>query len=456
MKTLLILFIGIVTTLTALAAADDIIGDPVPIAKPLIQAAERKTSPSQNEPDYENKEKYETKVLWDFNGCVSDRFMQRVYPTVYNGNVYLFILLPEFKTMIVKVPLDGGKVQMEPLMPGHVTGNDPHRYYAIDADSLGYIHVTGDMHSSPFVNHWISKKPEDISEFVFAAGLGSNKGPQGRIVTYPRFFRSPDGVLYHEIRCADPVWGIGISVLDIKSQTWTMLGADVAGSSRKGKWKVKGNPMSAWEDNGEGGLYNYTQPQAAIRWGTDKRMHLGFGLLNENTPSSKGGHTLTHALYAYSDDGGKTIHRADGSKIEWPIRAEAGPHQGDVVYSEPEGPPPWLNGMMGLGISVLSKKTGKHSLVLEKGKWTELRGASSPASDPTTKEEDQDEEEGQDKEGESEKINVLKHPVGDKNHHFDHKFFHETGNLVHTVLPKNARFKRIMVLLSKPINPSGK
>lgn len=172
MKTLLILIISIVTTLTTLPAADDIIGDSIPIAKPLIQAAERKTSPAQNKPDSEIEKKYETKVLWDFDGCIENRFMQRVHPYVYNGNVYMFILLPGLKTMIVKVPLDGGTVQMVPLMPDHITGDDPHRYYAIGADSLGYIHITGDMHSSPFVKHWISKKPEDVSEFAFAAGLG--------------------------------------------------------------------------------------------------------------------------------------------------------------------------------------------------------------------------------------------------------------------------------------------
>ena len=50
--------------------------------------------------------KCETKVLWDFNGCIEDRFMDRVTTHVYNGNVYVWVLLPGLKTHIVKVPLD--------------------------------------------------------------------------------------------------------------------------------------------------------------------------------------------------------------------------------------------------------------------------------------------------------------------------------------------------------------
>ena len=189
--------------------------------------AEKSAAPTQPN---SLKQACETKVLWDFPGCLEDRFMNRVTTHVYNGNVYLWVLLPGYKTRIVKVPLDGGKAQMFPLMPGHVTGSDPHRFYTIAADALGCLHVVGDMHSSAHVKHWISRKPEDISEFVFTSDLGGDKRPQGFNVTYPHLFRSPDGVLYHSIRCADPVWGIGISVLDAKTQTWSMLGADVPAS----------------------------------------------------------------------------------------------------------------------------------------------------------------------------------------------------------------------------------
>jgi hypothetical protein len=414
------------------------------------------------------KTKCETKVLWDFDGCLEDRFMNRVSLHVYNGHAYTWVLLPGYKTMIVKVPLAGGAAQIFPLMPGHVTGADPHRFYAIAADAQGYIHVSGDMHSSGHVKHWISKRPEDISEFVYTSGLGEKKRPQGLNVTYPHFFRSPDGVLYHSIRCADPVWGLGLSVLDVKTQTWTMLGADVPAGELEGKRerkKTNGKPMTAWEDNGEGGNFSYTQPHAAIRWDKNRRMHLAFTLLNENTPSSQGRHTASDVLYAWSDDGGKTFHRGDGSAIQLPMRAEAGPHQADVVYSRHDGPPPWVGLMPSLSIDernrpvvrALDHKSGLHHVVLENGKWSELaKGAGSPRSHPAAKADDDDE----DGDGEGGRFAHLDLPY--EPHHPAGEYLQETGNLLYTTFPERDRFHgnkpkfhRIMVVLSKPVKANG-
>ncbi|MEI6234280.1 MAG: BNR-4 repeat-containing protein [Planctomycetota bacterium] len=416
---------------------------------------------AEDKPTGQNETKYETKVLWDFNGCIEDRFMNRVTVYAYNGNAYTWVLLPGLKTMIVKVPLDGKKPEMYPLMPGHVTGDDPHRYYSIAADSDGYIHVSGDMHASGHVKHWISKKPEDISEFVYTSDLGEDKRPQGYKVTYPHFTRSPDGVLYHTIRCEDPVWGIGISVLDVKTQTWSMLGADVPADDLKGHRakKAHGKPMTAWEDNGEGG--GYTQPHAKICWDKNKRMHLGVVLLNADTSSAKGRHTGSDVLYAYSDDAGKTFHRGNGTQIVLPMRAEPGPHQADVVYSRHDGPPPWVALMPGLSIDeknrpvvkALDHKTGMHSFVLENGKWTELaKGAQPPASAASAGQKD-DEDEVLDLEDADFKRHLPYTP-----HHVAKDYLHETGNVVYLVFPEKDRFHgdkpkmhRIMLVLSTPV-----
>ena len=68
------------------------------------------------------------------------------------------------------------------------------------------------------------------------------------------------------------------------------------------------------------------------------------------------------------------------------MRADPGPHQGDLVYSEHEGPPPWLELRVQVRtdeqnrpvVSFSSHKTGDHSLVLEKGKWIERKGENLP------------------------------------------------------------------------------
>jgi hypothetical protein len=199
--------------------------------------------------------------------------------------------------------------------------------------------------------------------------------------------------------------GVAISVLDTKTQTWSVLGASIPRDQLEGQRKnmaakTGAHPLSIWEDNGEGGSYKYMQPHAKIAWDRNKRMHLVCSVLNKNTPSAKARHTHTHVLYAWSDDGGKTIRRGDGTEIKWPIRADEGPHQGDVVFAETEGNPPWLSVVAGLRIdeknrpvvSCRSFKTGGRSKVLENGRWipTEHRA---PTQDMTEAAPEQDEEE---------------------------------------------------------------
>ena len=373
----------------------------------------------------------------------------------------MVVVLPDLKVMILKAPFDGGKAQLSPLL--NVTaGTDPHRFYDIGIDSLGYIHVVGDMHSTAHVKHWISKKPEDISEFVSTSDSDANKRPGGYKVTYPHFFRSPDGVLYHCIRCANPVWGICISVLDAKTQTWTVLGAEIPDGDLKNKHEkmAVGKPITAWEDNGEGGNFGYTQPHAHITWDKQKRMHLVLGLLNENTPSAAHGHTGSDVLYAYSDDGGKTFHRGDGSQIELPMRAEAGSHQADVVYSKHDGPPPWVGldpsihiddkGRPVVGFFVHKSASPWRKMILENGKWTELaKSTDAQSTDVATKPKDEDEDEG-------DSMMFEKHPnLPYRIYRLDGDYRRDTGNYLYIAEPapkgNNKGSAMIRIVLSKPL-----
>ncbi|WP_395719204.1 BNR-4 repeat-containing protein [Prosthecobacter sp.] len=402
--------------------------------------------------------KFKSKVLWEFDAMDADHNRKSLV-RAFKGHAYKLFLLPGYQTMIAKIPLDGSQVQTAPLMPGHVTGSDPHRFYSLAVDAAGYVHVSGDMHSSAHVKHWLSKKPEDISEFVFTSDLGADKRPQGFNVTYPRFYKSPDGVLYHTIRCAEPVWGLAISVLDVKTQTWTMLGADVPRADiAKGNRakKAKGSPLTAWEDNGEGGNFSYTQPHAHLAWDKNNRLHLAFGLLNENTPSSKGRHTGSDVLYAYSDDRGKTFHRGDGTKIELPMRAEAGPHQADVVYSRHEGRPPWvgLNPTVSIDeknrpvVKALDHKTGVHTFVLEDGAWIDPAQKTKDQKPkpilPTPEDDDEEDVDTLDLSGLDLPHKIL---------FLDKEFYRDTGMLLYQAqVPDKVKHSRIKIVLATPVN----
>ncbi len=127
-------------------------------------AAPAQPAPAQPEPA---APKYETKVLWDFDGLLKDSPNPKSNrPRVYNGNAYLIVILPGRQVKIVKVPLDGGKVQREPLWksnPEFVAGTDNHRFYAVGIDAQGYIHVSGDMHQSK----WVKQKSPVFIAAVF-------------------------------------------------------------------------------------------------------------------------------------------------------------------------------------------------------------------------------------------------------------------------------------------------
>lgn len=410
-------------------------------AKPSVPAKADRSQP-----------KYECKLLWD-SGDIEDAGQnKKSIVRAYKGHAYKIFILPGMETMIAKIPLDGGKVQTAPLMPGHLTSVDPHCFCAIGLDSEGYIHVSGDVHSSAHPKHWISTKPEDISEFVFTSKLGENKRPQGQRVTYPHFFQSPDGELYHLIRCAEPVWGIGISVLDVKTQTWTMLGADVPpelvsvwNPGGKRAKEARSAPMTVWEDNGEWGDLKYTQPHGNIVWGKNKRMHCVFGLLNKSLPAPKDGgkHTGTHVLYAYSDDGGKTFFRGNGTKIQLPMRADAGPYQADVVFAKTDGPPPWVSLLPSISIDEQDRPVVRcreekpkktfihHSFVLDQGQWVELgKNADRAAAKPGGDDDDDDDDAGD--------VNVRNLDLPHKVMFYDKEYLRDTGSIVYQVeVPDN-------------------
>jgi BNR repeat-containing family member len=69
------------------------------------------------------------------------------------------------------------------------THDDLHNAYVIALDSLGYVHVAGNMHNDP-LRYIRSSRPRDLTSWE----VGSVEGPT-TIVTYPTFVELPDGTL---------------------------------------------------------------------------------------------------------------------------------------------------------------------------------------------------------------------------------------------------------------------
>ena len=163
----------------------------------------------------------------------------------------------------------------------------------------------------------------------------------------------------------------------------------------------------------------------AAAWDSNNRLHMVIGMLDKDT---HGPHPLgigTSILYAYSDDGGKTVHRADGTRIQYPICASSGPeaNRGDIILEEMKDDPnhKWLNRNAGLYldktgrpvIAVSSYTTGRHYFRLEDRKWVEHpegKGLEAKATDPR------------------DIINALHLRVW--NNRYDKNYFRDTGELV--------------------------
>lgn len=121
---------------------------------------------------------------------------------------------------------------------------------------------------------------------------------------------------------------------------WRLLGDDIP----KGFGGYPGYPVTVWGNNFENGKVGagwYVVNTASFVSAPDNTLHFVFHILNYSSLNGKMSiidDGSKHAagkdiLYAMSKDGGRMLQRADGSKVEWPVQAEAGPHQPDVIYA---------------------------------------------------------------------------------------------------------------------------
>ena len=263
------------------------------------------------------EEAYDTQLLWS-HSCVDRNMMWNAARLrVFNGNVYLAFIDNNRRPWIAKVAIDGSasETYLVDSDPNYVSPDDDNCFYIIDIDLDGCVHVIGGTHADP-MKHWRFDNPEDIFSFTrhkisHTNQVGSND-PPGRRFTYLVFRKDRTGKLLFWSRMANTSTGgkkcLGLSVLDESTQIWTLLGDDIPGGS-------KNYSVTAWEDDIEDGVL-YCKVGCDVAFDSNYRMHMVVNLLNK-TPAAPvpSTHFTTEALYAYSDDGGQTIYRSDGTQI---------------------------------------------------------------------------------------------------------------------------------------------
>jgi hypothetical protein len=81
-------------------------------------------------------------------------------------------------------------------------GWDSHNYLALFVDREGYIHLSGNMHSSQLI-YYRNKIPYDIHSIQ---PVHSMTGIEEDMVTYPEFIEGPDGELIFHCRYYHLIW----------------------------------------------------------------------------------------------------------------------------------------------------------------------------------------------------------------------------------------------------------
>jgi hypothetical protein len=184
-------------------------------------------------------------------------------------------------------------------------GWDSHNDIVMAVDDDGYLHVSGNMHSSPLI-YFRTSSPLDIDTFEQLPMVNMNEAS----CTYPQFFRSPAGELVFMYRDGSSGNGNHIfNAYDTATKTWRRL-------------------LGSALTDGEGQLNAY--PVGPIQ-GPDGLFHLVW--VWRDTPDASTNHDLSYAKTANLLD----WTAADGSPVALPIRLATG----DVV-----DPVPAMGGMI--------------------------------------------------------------------------------------------------------------
>jgi hypothetical protein len=165
---------------------------------------------------------------------------------------------------------------------------DAHNCISIIADGEGFLHVSWDHHNHP-LRYVRSKLPGSLDFTDRLPMTGRNESS----VTYPQFFKLPDGDLVFFYRDGESGRGnLALNRYDVKSRRWTQVHANLI--------------------SGEGERNAY--PQACV----DERGSIHVSWVWRETPDVATNHDL---CYARSDDGGRTWRRSDGTPYALPITA---------------------------------------------------------------------------------------------------------------------------------------
>lgn len=220
--------------------------------------------------------------------------------SVVSSTKFQFIAYYDSTGTVVLARRKHGSKKWE-VKPTSFKGNirDAHNVISIMVDGKGYLHMSWDHHNNP-LRYARSVKPESLEMGEMQPMTGSLE----KVVSYPEFYRFPNGDLLFAYR--DGGSGNGNLVLNrysVKSQTWTQLQRNLIDG--------EGKRNAYWQMtlDGKGTLH--------ISW------------VWRESPDVASNHDM---CYARSHDGGTTWENSKGEPYRLPITEATA----EVVHAIPQ------------------------------------------------------------------------------------------------------------------------
>lgn len=283
------------------------------------------------------------------------------YPEVLNWRSVSYDHL--YRVVIRKICPDGDEQRI--FLEGDkfiLDGRDEKlRGWSIAVDTDGYLHLTGGMHNAPdapsyipgsweqigasreytsddypTMMYWVSTQPGDIETLKFAGQRANRRNvPAPLGMNYMNFVQDRHGVLYLYGRIhVQGIQSWGMYRYDTKAKRWSGVGGFAPDVKKEFPvWADKNIMMAAdwlslatlrWRNDApentvlvwarQPHFYNYMRGWG-VRFDRNNRMHIHvpvFGLDKDNQ-------NLNRRIYAYSEDGGRSFRRADGSEVRAPL-----------------------------------------------------------------------------------------------------------------------------------------
>jgi CheY-like chemotaxis protein len=241
--------------------------------------------------------------------------------------------------------------------------------WSIGIDKQGYLHIMGGQHNRPKPDHyipgsweriglsrdanseafpqqlyWVSTEPGSIDSFEFVGLRNNPRHLPPSYWNYMNFIQDNEGELFVYGRInINSLQSFGFYRYDAANRDWSAIGgqaSDIIVSCdendpgwsdrlvrqvRGGIPRQPGDQAFAWAWQAH--FYNYCRSNWGVRFDPDNRMHIELpihGLVDRRVMRSG-------SVYAYSDDGGETFHRVDGSSVELPLTINPSPdHNADL------------------------------------------------------------------------------------------------------------------------------